>query len=152
MLDVVLIGFGLVALCVMIHAIGSTFWISLLAKRYLKVDGTWGEQRMFGALLGTVVFLSSLHLVQIVAWALAYRNLVPDELQTFEEALYFSIVTFTTLGYGDITLSNGWRLLSGIEAISGILLIGWTTAMIFAVVQHSWAGLYKRTNHRKQQH
>ena len=56
----------------------------------------------------------------------------------FEAAIYFSFVTFTTLGYGDLTLSDGWRLLSGIEALNGILLDGWSTAVLFAVVQRIW--------------
>jgi len=50
------------------------------------------------------------------------------------------VVTFTTLGYGDITLpEQEWRMLSGIEALNGILLVGWTTAFLFAVVQRSWS-------------
>jgi hypothetical protein len=69
-----------------------------------------------------------------------------DELATFEQAAYFSFVTFTTLGYGDITLSESWRLLSGIEALNGILLVGWTTAMIFTVVQRIWQGLKTNNN------
>ena len=51
---------------------------------------------------------------------------------------YFSFVTMTTLGYGDITLNSDWRILSGLEAIDGILLIGWTTAFLFAVLQRTW--------------
>jgi choline-glycine betaine transporter len=60
---------------------------------------------------------------------------------SIEEAVYFSFVTFTTLGYGDITLSEGFRVLSGIQALNGIILVGWSTAMIFSVVQHVWRGL-----------
>lgn len=87
-----------------------------------------------------VVFV--LHSLEIVIWAVAYQALLPiSELASFEEAVYFSFVTFTTLGYGDITLSEGWRLLSGIEALNGIILLGWSTAMIFSVVQHIWRGL-----------
>ena len=77
--------------------------------------------------------------MEIVVWALAYLYLLPPNvLGTFEEATYFSFVTFTTLGYGDITLTEVWRILSGIEALNGILLIGWSTAMVFAVVQRTW--------------
>ena len=72
-------------------------------------------------------------------WAVAYQWILPPgELANFETALYFSFVTFTTLGYGDITLSEGWRLLSGIEALNGLLLVGWTTALLFAIVQRVW--------------
>lgn len=54
---------------------------------------------------------------------------------TLEEALYFSTVTLTTLGYGDITLDEQWRLFASLEAANGIILFGWSTALIFAVVQ-----------------
>lgn len=93
-------------------------------------------------LIRTVLILIALHTIEIMLWAGSYIVLMPDgELASFEEAVYFSFVTFTTLGYGDITLSEGWRILSGIEALNGILLIGWTTAMLFSVVQRVWREL-----------
>ena len=87
-------------------------------------------------LAGTGVGLLALHVIQVGIWAGTYV-LLPDvpEINSFEQALYFSIVTFTTLGFGDITISGDWRLLSGIEAMNGILLFGWSTALLFAVVQ-----------------
>ncbi|NEV64353.1 ion channel [Thiorhodococcus minor] len=52
------------------------------------------------------------------------------------------MVTFTTLGYGDVTpVEHDWRLLSGIEALIGVVLIGWTTALLFLIVQRSWRGM-----------
>jgi len=60
-------------------------------------------------------------------------------LATFGDALYFSIVTFTTLGYGDITLDEPWRVLGAFEAANGIILFGWTTAIIVAAVQRVFA-------------
>jgi voltage-gated potassium channel Kch len=93
-------------------------------------------------LVNSALIVLALHGLEIVIWAAAYEKFIPvNELATFEEAVYFSFVTFTTLGYGDITLSESWRLLSGIEALNGIILVGWTTAMIFSVVQHIWRGL-----------
>ena len=87
----------------------------------------------------TAIILTALHVVEIMVWAVGYLLMVPDEqLNTLEAAFYFSAVTFTTLGYGDITLDSAWRLLSGIQAINGILLVGWSTAFIFAVLQRSW--------------
>ena len=76
-------------------------------------------------------------------WAVFYLVITPvKEIGTFEEAVYFSAVTFTTLGYGDITLADHhWRLLSGAEALNGVLLAGWSTALLFAVFQRCWKGL-----------
>jgi len=136
-----LIGSALIAVTVLIHAIGTTAWVRHLGKKY---NGTlpWSGRRSMLVLINTALIVFALHTVEIVIWAAAYQALIPiNELATFEEAVYFSFVTFTTLGYGDITLSAGWRLLSGIEAMNGIILVGWTTAMIFSVVQHIWRGL-----------
>ena len=78
-----------------------------------------------------VMFVVSL--LEVVVWAVTYMSL--NAVQSFEEALYFSMVTFTTLGYGDVTLDAGWRLLSAFEAANGIIMFGWTTAIVIAVVQ-----------------
>jgi hypothetical protein len=141
MLKLSLIGSVLIAITVIIHAFGTSRWMSHLAARFAS-DAAWtGWQAMF-VLVNTALVVFALHTVEIVLWAAAYLALLPvDELASFEEAVYFSFVTFTTLGYGEITLTAGWRLLSGIEALNGILLVGWTTAMIFAIVQNAWRGL-----------
>ena len=52
--------------------------------------------------------------------------------------MYFSFTTFTTLGYGDVTLEGPWRLLTGIESLNGVILIGGSTALSFAVIQEVW--------------
>ena len=52
-----------------------------------------------------------------------------------EAALYFSMVTFTTLGYGDVLLDERWRLMAAFEAANGIIIFGLSTAVVVAVVQ-----------------
>jgi Ion channel len=84
------------------------------------------------------------HLVEIVLWAAAYR--MAGELQSFEEAVYFSAVTFATIGYGDVTLSDEWRLASAVEGVNGILLFGWTTAFLFKTSEFLWA--WRGISHR----
>ncbi len=141
MLKLGLIGAVLIAITVVIHGVGTKVLVSHLTGRFLDERGFFRPGRVLPSLIDTAVALVFLHVLEIMVWAGAYRMLVPaDELQTLEKAVYFSFVTFTTLGYGDITLSEGWRLLSGIQALNGILLVGWSTALIFAVVQRSWQG------------
>ena len=141
MLRLCLIGSALIAITVVIHAVGTTAWVRHLSRKYTVISLGTGRQATL-VLVNTALIVFVLHTIEIVVWAGAYQLLLPvDELGTFEEAVYFSFVTFTPLGYGEITLSEGWRLLSGIEALNGVLLIGWTTAMIFSVVQHVWRGL-----------
>ena len=141
MLELALVAIILVAATVAIHAFGTTYWIRYLMYRFAAPDGNFKAHKALPAVTCTAVVLLMLHLVEVVVWALAYLLILPgDRLNTFEEAAYFSVVTFATLGYGDITLvEHEWRLLSGIEALNGILLVGWTTALLFLVVQRSWA-------------
>jgi voltage-gated potassium channel len=54
-------------------------------------------------------------------------------LGDFESALHFSIASYTTIGYGDIVLPREWRLLGGIEGVTGVLMFGWSTGAIFVV-------------------
>jgi len=143
MLGLLLTTVILVAITVAIHAVGTTYWIKFLGRRYFGSDGQVKAHAALPAVTWTAVAFLMLHLVEVIVWALAYRLILPGvHLETFEKAVYFSIVTFTTLGYGDVTLVNHeWRLLSGVEALNGILLVGWTTALLFMVVQRSWASM-----------
>jgi len=144
-LEFSLVGAVLIAITVAIHAVGTVAWFNVLARRIAYVGDRLSFRHMLGILSSTVIVLIALHAVQIVIWAAAYRMLLPaGELADFEAAIYFSFVTFTTLGYGDITLSEGWRLLSGIEALNGLLLVGWTTALLFAIVQKVWLSIERR--------
>ena len=65
--------------------------------------------------------------------------MVLEAIQGFENAFYFSMVTYTTLGCGDIVLDERWRLLSSFEAANGIIMFGWTTAIVIYVVQRVYA-------------
>jgi voltage-gated potassium channel Kch len=88
--------------------------------------------------LGILVFVMSVvAFLQSLTWAGVY--LWVGALSNFHEAIYFSLVTFTTLGYGDITLKEEWRLLAGFQAANGIIMFGVTTAIIVAVVHRIFA-------------
>jgi voltage-gated potassium channel len=143
MLGLLLTSVIVVAATTVLHAFGTIYWIRYMMRHYSASGGHFSAHNAMPALTGTAVILLTLHLVEVMVWALAYLFILPDsQLDTLEKAVYFSVVTFTTVGYGDITLvDHEWRLLSGIEALNGILLVGWTTAFLFAVFQRSWKGL-----------
>src|SRR5687768_14517973 len=119
----------LMALCVACHAIGVTW--TMRGLRQVNVDPRrfWLSTWIFIRLAGRMVVL---HLIQITLWSLFYvwRRALPD----LPSALYFSAVTYTTTGYGDIVLPNEWRLVGAVEALTGILMCGWSTGFFFAVV------------------
>ena len=81
-----------------------------------------------------VVLIFCVHIIQIWLWAFLYLLLDAVPIHNLSEALYFSTVTFTTVGYGDIVLDSTVRMLSAIEAANGFLLFGWTTAFIFELI------------------
>lgn len=95
--------------------------------------------KMPGYLVGeTVMVLATTSILEALLWASAYMAL--GEIKGLEPALYFSMVTFTTLGYGDIVLDESWRLLASFQAATGIIMFGWTTAILMAVVQINYFG------------
>jgi hypothetical protein len=80
-----------------------------------------------------VLWLFLATILEVWTWAMLYIAL--GAIETLEKAVYFSTVTFTTLGFGDITLDENWRLLSSFEAANGLLMFGWSTALVFAAVR-----------------
>ena len=132
MLREIAIAAGIVSVCLMVHVAG----ILLMAKWLLRKRDQLGlniTNKHFAQLL-IVLFtgIMGLHLTQTGLWAVFYytRGLFSD----FETSLYFSMVSFTTIGYGDVLLPRNWRLLGVVEGFSGVLLCGISTAFIFAVV------------------
>ena len=122
------------ALCVVIHASGIT--VALREVRGHADTGAreWRWVWLFIKIAGWIVLL---HLLEISAWAVVY---VWDEaMPDLQSALYFSAVTYTTTGYGDLVLSKEWRLVGAIEALTGILMCGWSTGFFFAVVSRLYA-------------
>jgi voltage-gated potassium channel Kch len=71
-------------------------------------------------------------ILDVLLWAVIYRY---EALPDFQDAFYFSTVTFTTVGYGDIVVGQEWRQLATFEAIDGWFIFGWATALIIAIIQ-----------------
>jgi voltage-gated potassium channel len=145
MLRELVIAFGIVAICVVIHTTG----MIILAERLLDRRVTIERQMSvtYFTLLLILVFANIilLHLSETAIWAAFYhwRGLFPD----YETSLYFSMGSYTTIGYGDVVLPQRWRLLGGIEGISGVLLCGLSTAFIFVIV--SWLFQIRMRQHEK---
>lgn len=132
----ILVGLIVIGLTVVIQGYGTVYWVFKYDKERSKLESDTFKKYGLRLLISTAVFLIFIHLVQAALWALVYM-LLPGvtEFDTFEKSMYFSLVTFTTLGYGEITIASANRILAGLEAINGITLIGWSTAFMFAVFQ-----------------
>lgn len=128
----IIIGFLLIVGSVFIHALTTEFCINWSHKRVgSAIKLTWGIKVFTISLLVFILFFASV--LEAVLWASTYWWL--GAIEVFEEAVYFSIVTYTTLGYGDITLGKTWRLLSAFQAANGVVIFGWSTAIVMALVQ-----------------
>lgn len=138
MLKCILVGLVLTVLTVGIHAVGTTWWIRRLQRMDGSTSLTADRIAALKILCSTATCLLLLNIVEVTVWAMAYLAIPDDQLNTLEETVYFSMVTFTSLGYGDVVIASSWRLLSGIQAIAGLLIFGWSTALLFAVVQKLW--------------
>ena len=139
MITPIIIGIAGIVITVALHAIATTWVVHLLTK-YAKSSHDRFGRRVRPFILGFVAAaLSVKHYVDIVLWAIAYQNFAGrDQFEDFETAVYFSSITYTSLGYGDLVLSGSWRILCGIQAMNGILLFGWSTALLFVLVQKMW--------------
>ena len=129
------LGTLLIATTVLIHTVG----LLLLSAVMRQVVEWWRLHRhgmgQTAAMVTTVLGLFLLHTIEVWVWAGAYLWLAA--IGTLEEALYFSTVTFSTIGFGDFTLGPEWRLLSSLEGVDGLLLIGWSTAyLVSASTRH----------------
>jgi hypothetical protein len=142
MLSRLLIAGLLMALCVAIHAIGLTTAFRWAKRRLSTVyERFWPATAV---LVGIAAWTILLHLLEISVWAVFYdwRQAMPD----LQSAFYFSAVTFTTTGYGDLVLPEEWRLVGGVEALTGIIMCGWSTGFFFAVVSRMHGMTEKRTD------
>jgi hypothetical protein len=122
----------MILLTTVIHAGGMLLAIRLLKPKLGRQTESSHAANVY--LVGSIIVLMFLvAFLQVSIWALAYVLL--GTLDNFYEAVYFSMVTFTTLGYGDIVPDGHWRLLASSQAANGIIMFGWTTAIVIATVQ-----------------
>ena len=130
----------IIAACMMvvttaIHAGGMLLVMQMSASHK---DPSIKRLKRLSLVSGVVILMFLASVLEVLVWAITYLAL--NAIEGFERALYFSMVTFTTLGYGDVVLAEHWRLLSSFEAANGIIMFGWTTAIVIAVVQRHYLG------------
>ena len=115
---------------VVIHTVGLIVlarWMSWIVRWFSLHRHSLGKTV---AMVTTVLGLFLAHTIEVWVWAIAY--VVVGAVNGLEEAVYFSTVTFSTLGYGDITPAPAWRVFAALEGMNGFILIGWSIAYLVA--------------------
>ncbi len=137
-----LIAAGMMTLTVIIHFFGIMALLRLLSLNWQHVSHLNANLRHMLMLIVAVLGVVFLHTVEIWVYAMLYLSV--GALFDFETALYFSTVCFTTLGFGDVVVGRGFRMISAIEAANGLILFGWTTAFLISLMsklgtlEHDW--------------
>jgi len=124
------------AATIAIHAVVMT--VVLAAARIASEHAVRSPSvRLVAVMTATVSVLMVAHVAEVVVWASAYAVLgvAPDGT----DLIYFAFVNYTTLGYGDVTPLPRWQLLGPMTAMNGVLLFGWSTAVIFEVLRKTMA-------------
>lgn len=124
-----LLGTLVISATVVIHTLG-LMWVTRFMNWVTDRLRIHDRRSHLLALNSAVIGIFAVLTVEIWLWAIVY--LAVDATDSFEEALYFSTATFSTVGYGDVVLDADWRLLSALESVNGLLLIGWSTAFLIA--------------------
>jgi len=132
MLRELLIAFAIVAVCSVIHVGVIVVFAQILRLRFVALETRTSLTQQAFVLVLVFAVVIGVSLIETGIWAAFYYY--RDLFSNFETALYFSLGTYSTIGYGDVVLPQRWRLLGGIEGISGVLLCGLSGAFVFAVL------------------
>ena len=135
MITIIAVGLGVATACLGLQSL-----TALIARKYfIGGAAARGARRRapvtFRSMALLMLVLSIGSIVQMIAWALVYMAL--GQFGDFETALYFSGVTFTSLGFGDITLMGTARLLAPFQAANGLMMFGFSTAVLINALQES---------------
>ena len=125
------VGSAVSAINILLHATVTliAIWIARSAARR---NTSHPLSYLAGVMIATSLVLMVAHTLEVFVWSLAYAivNAAPDDANL----VYFAFVNYTTLGYGDVTPLAKWRLLGPMTAMNGMLMFGWSTALIFEVL------------------
>ena len=128
-------------------AIHAMVMVAVIQVARLAEESATSRQslRLIAVTSGTALVLMAAHLAEVLVWSLAYSLISVAPPGT--DLVYFAFVNYTTLGYGDVTPLERWHLLGPMTAMNGVLLFGWSTAVIFEVLRRT---LMASRNEREQ--
>jgi hypothetical protein len=123
------VGAAMIAICVIIHGVALFTLQRLVSTRRVRTRFEELEALSFGGTLVTLAIVFALvfiHFVEIWLFAFLYDYL--GALPNFQDSLYYSTISYSTVGYSDEEISHHWRMIAALESILGIILLGWSTA------------------------
>ena len=126
-----LVGTAASACNITIHALVMVTLLQI-ARRSGSIAASRPSLRLIAVMIATVSILMASHASEVIVWSLVYA--VTEAAPPATDLTYFSFVTYTTLG-GDVVLLEHWRFLAPLTAMNGVLLFGWSTAVIFEIMR-----------------
>jgi hypothetical protein len=126
-----LVGAGVFLVSLVGFAMTTTLIVNLALHLIRLALGFW---KSVAIMMAVALITASAHLILIALWAVVF--LICGEFSNFHQAYYCSAQNYTSLGYGDIRLSERWQLLGPLEAVNGLLLFGLSTAIMFSVLSN----------------
>lgn len=128
-----LLGIAISLVNIAVHAMVMALISRATHRTSLAVEAARAWLRLVLVMWSAVSILMLAHLAEVAIWAATYRtlDLTPQPLDSF----YFAFVNYTTLGYGDILPARNWRLLGPMTAMNGVLLFGWSAAVIYDILR-----------------
>jgi hypothetical protein len=134
MLRQFLVGTAVSACNIIIHALVMAA-IVRVAQRANAGTAPRPWLHLSAVMIVTVLVLMAAHVSEVLVWSLCYT--VVGAVPAGDDRVYFAFVSYTTLGYGDIIPVQRWQLLGPMTAMNGVLLFGWSTAVIFEVLRRT---------------
>ena len=129
-----LFGGAVSAVNIALHALVMTVLVQV-ARSASARSKSHASQHLLLVMIPTVLVLMMTHALEVVVWGISYW--LVDAAPVGTDRVYFAFVNYTTLGYGDVVPVVRWRLLGPITAMNGVLLFGWSTAVIFEVLRRA---------------
>ena len=127
------IGIAVTLVNIAVHAAIMTSVSRAVHRTSLATQAARADLRVMLVMMATVSVLMLAHLIEIGVWGVVY--VILDVVPQRGDAYYFAFVNYTTLGYGDIVPVEYWRVLGPMAAMNGVLLFGWSTAVIYDVLR-----------------
>jgi len=128
-----LVGLPAILVCLVIQ-VSFAYWCLRHYARHSSPEALRGRFPGIRNLLGVMLIVMLGTVVQVALWGLLF--VILGEFDEFYEAVYHSAVNFASLGYGDIVMSQRWKLLGPLEALCGVLMLGMNAAVLMTILQH----------------